>query len=106
MKKRTKKKLEKRLYNFHYSDFKNKGKTLKQMIRECKKLIRDRRNQLCLTKYEDNVIEDFCFDVVFIPESWSRIPHIRRRTMRNLYAVNYLLDGGIIDEQENKEEIV
>lgn len=104
MKKRIKKKLENRLYNFHYYDFKSKDKTMEDMITELKIIIQKRRNNVLLTEAEVDVIKDFCFDVVYIPVSWEHIPHIHRRTVRNLYAINYLLDGGIICEQKNKEE--
>lgn len=104
MNKRIKKKLENRLYNFHYSDFKSKYRTTEDMITELKMIIQERRNNVPLTEVEVGAIKDFCFDVVYIPVSWEHIPHIHRRTARNLYAIIYLLDGGIICEQKNKKE--
>ena len=104
MKKRIKKKLENRLYNFHYSDFKSKDRMMEDMITELKIIIQDRRDNVPLTEVEVDTIKDFCFGVVYIPVSWEHIPHIHRRTIRNLYVMNYLLDGGIICEQKNKEE--
>ena len=105
MKKRIKKKLENRLYNFHYSDFKSKDRMMEDMIVEWKRIIPERRNNTPLNKAEIDVIEQFCFNVVYLGDVYFyRIPHINRRNMKYLELMNYLLDGGIINEQENKEE--